>query len=90
MQKSVLLFASASIASVALVIGFNTNVYIYPALGGLFELLWIPCWLVLIVVPIMLFFHWKKFPAQGLFFNYATVMVLIAMYSYLAFHIFHF
>ena len=85
MQKSIVLFIAAVVASAALIIGFHTNIYVYPAVGAVWELLWLPCWLALIVIPIILFFHWKKFPNQNRLFNAATLVVLLAMYCYVTY-----
>lgn len=82
-SRMIFLFTIA--AGIFWIVGKSINVYSWPVVGAIFEILWLPSLIILFILPIISFVYWvnEKFKLKS--FNLyslilAIVVVLIIMF----------
>ncbi len=83
-KKSKIIFTLSMVVAIFIFLSQVINVYQYPLVGGIFELLWLPVFSLLFILPILsfIFLLKEKFSLSSLYIysfliNVMTVLCLI-------------
>lgn len=77
-SRIILLFTIA--AGIFWIVGKSINVYSWPVVGAIFEILWLPSLIILFILPIISFVYWvnEKFNLKS--FNlYSIILAVVAV-----------